>query len=90
MYINQMEDKMMEIKALGGCCMKSAQNLHNIQKAAIEIGLQVEIKEVSDINEIMSYGVLITPGLVINGIAVSSGHLLSVEEAKKLILEHMK
>jgi small redox-active disulfide protein 2 len=80
----------MEIKALGGCCMKSAKNLLNIQKAIHEVGLDIDVIEVYDINEIMSYGVMITPGLVIDGVAVSSGYLLSVEEAKNLILEHLK
>lgn len=75
----------MEIKVLGGCCMKSAQNLYNIENAIQELGLNIKVIEISDMNEITSYGATTTPGLVIDGNLVSSGSLLSIEEAKQII-----
>ncbi len=75
----------MEIKALGGCCSRSTQNYLNIVEAAKKMGLNEEVEQVSDTNEIMKYGVMSTPGMVINGKAVSSGRLLSVDDAMALI-----
>jgi len=75
----------MNIKALGGCCARSTQNFMNIQEAVKKLELDVVVEQVSDTNEIMMYGVMSTPGLVINGKAVASGRLLSVEDAMALI-----
>ncbi len=75
----------MEIKALGGCCSRSTQNFLNIQEAVKKLDLGVEVEHVSDTEKIMSYGVMSTPGMVINGKAVASGRLLSVEDAVALI-----
>ncbi len=77
----------MEIKILGTGCMKCA----NLEKAAIEAAGAVDpsiiISKVSDINDIMDYGVMMTPALVIDEKVVSSGKVLSVEQIKKLIGE---
>ncbi len=78
----------MNIKALGGCCTRSTQNFLNIQEAVKKMDLDIEVEQVSDTNEIMMYGVMSTPGLVINGKAVASGRLLSVEDAMALITRH--
>lgn len=78
----------MIIKALGGCCSRSTQNYLNIKEAVEKLNLGVEVEQVSDTNEIMNYGVMATPGMVINGKAVSSGRLLSVEDAVALIQRH--
>ena len=75
----------MEIKALGGCCSRSTQNYLNIVEAAKQMGINEEVEQVSNTNEIMKYGVMSTPGMVIDGKAVSSGRLLSVEDTKALI-----
>jgi small redox-active disulfide protein 2 len=75
----------MMIKALGGCCAKSTQNFYNIKEAVQKLGLDVEVEQVSDTHEILNYGVMSTPGLVINNKAVSAGKLLSVEDAMALI-----
>lgn len=79
----------MEIKALGGCCIKSTMNYQNIKKAASDLGIKDEVIQITDVNEIMNYGVMITPGLVINGKAVAQGRLLTVEEAKKIISQYL-
>ncbi|MFH0767830.1 MAG: thioredoxin family protein [Bacillota bacterium] len=80
----------MNIKALGGCCARSAQNFLNIEEAVKRLGLNIEVEQVSDTKEIMMYGVISTPGLVINGKAVSSGRLLSVEDAIALIKRYQE
>lgn len=79
----------MEIKALGGCCKRSSQNYEAIKEAVRELGLDVEVIHVTDFNEIMSLGVMSTPGLVVNGKVLSSGRALNVEQAKELIRRMM-
>lgn len=78
----------MIIKALGGCCARSTQNFNNIKEAVKNMSLDVTVEQVSDTNEILNYGVMSTPGLVINNKAVSSGRILSVEDAMALIKRH--
>lgn len=75
----------MKILALGGCCKKSTLNYQNAVEAAKICGVDEEVEQISDFNEIMKLGVLSTPGLVINGEVVSTGKLLSVKQIVNLI-----
>lgn len=78
----------MKIITLGNCCKKSMQNHQNAVIAAKNCGVEEPIN-VSDINEIMRYGVMMTPALVIDGTVVSMGRMLSVEQIERLIKERM-
>lgn len=78
----------MKIITLGSCCKKSKQNHENAVIAARNCGAE-EPTNVGDINEIMRYGVMSTPALVIDGKVVSTGKLLTVEQIEKLIKERM-
>jgi hypothetical protein len=49
------------------------------------LGVAAEVEKVTDIKEIMKFGVMLTPGVAINGELKSSGKVLSVGEIKKLI-----
>lgn len=75
----------MKIQTLGGCCKKSTANHEAVVEAVKELGLEVTVENVTDINEIMSLGVLATPGLVIDGKILSVGRSLNVAQAKELI-----
>ena len=57
----------------------------NAEKAAKELGIEFEIQKVQDIKEIMNYGVMMTPGLAIDGQVRAVGKVLSVEDIKKLL-----
>ncbi len=75
---------MKKIEILGtGCqkCMKLAKNAEEAVKGTEEY----EIEKVTDLNKIMSYGVMMTPGLVVDGKVVSVGKVLSPDEIKKLL-----
>ncbi|MCX5810948.1 MAG: thioredoxin family protein [Proteobacteria bacterium] len=75
----------MKIHILGsGCqnCMKLAKNAEEAAKAK---GTECEVIKITDIKEIMSYGVMQTPAIVIDGKVKSVGRVLSVEEIKKLL-----
>jgi small redox-active disulfide protein 2 len=78
----------MNIKVLGTGCPKCKTLEKNAGEAVNELGIEAEITKEEDILKIMSYGVMRTPGLVIDEKVVASGKLLSVNEIKKLILPH--
>jgi small redox-active disulfide protein 2 len=80
-----MKMKMRSIQILGTGCPKCQQLAENAQSASQELGIEAEIEKVTDINEITKFGVMITPGLAIDGQVKSTGKLLSVAEIKALL-----
>jgi small redox-active disulfide protein 2 len=75
----------MEIKVLGTGCPK-CKSLEKVTREAVEqAGIDANVSKVEDIVEIMNYGVMVTPALVINGKVVMKGRVPSVEEIKSLI-----
>jgi hypothetical protein len=56
-----------------------------MQRAAKELGLEVSIEEVSDIQEMMDLGITAIPALQIGEQVVASGRVLEVEEIKSLL-----
>ena len=77
----------MKIQILGTGCTKCKTLTANAEKAVQELGLQTEVDKVTDIKEIMSFQVLMTPGLVINGAVKSAGRIPSPDEIKKMLVE---
>lgn len=75
----------MKIKVLGPGC-KNCENLADNTKAALkELGLEAEIEKVTDFAEIAGYGILSTPGLVVDDKVVSSGKVLKSKDIVKLL-----
>jgi len=75
----------MEIKVLGPGCANCKQMEELTKKALRELGIEVNVDEITDIREIMKY-TMSTPGLVINGKLKHSGKPLpSLEKVKELI-----
>lgn len=75
----------MKIEILGVGCPKCKQLTANAEAAVKELNIQAEIGKVMDIDKITEYGVMMTPGLAIDGIVVSAGKLLSKDEIKKIL-----
>ena len=76
----------MLIQVLGTGCTK-CKTLHEMVKKAVqETGVDAEVEKVEDIQQIMAFELIMTPGLVVNGEVKAAGRLPSVEEIKKLIL----
>lgn len=74
----------MKIITLGSCCKQSKQNHENAVIAAKNCGVDEPIN-IGDTMEIMKYGVMSTPALVIDGKVVATGRMLSVEQIEELI-----
>lgn len=79
----------MNIIALGNCCKKSRQNYLNAQLAAKNCGITDTVENIGDMLDILKYGVMSTPALVIDGKVVSYGRMLSVEQIENIIKERM-
>lgn len=75
----------MNIKILGTGCLKCKKLEENARTAVAELGLEASFEKVTDLDKIMDYGVMMTPGLVIDETVVSSGKLLSASDIKTLI-----
>ncbi len=75
----------MNIEILGAGCAKCKTLEKNVRQAVHELGIQADIKKVEDITEIMKYGVMATPAIVVDGEVRSSGKLLDIEMIKKLL-----
>jgi small redox-active disulfide protein 2 len=75
----------MVIKVLGSGCSKCKKLEENVQKALVEQGIVATVEKVSELKDIMGYGVMTTPALVIDEKVVSSGKLLSPADIKKLL-----
>lgn len=76
---------MKKIKVLGPGCPKCKKLLENTEAAVRELGVECEIEKVTDINAIMSQGVMMTPALVIDDEVKVVGKVLATEEIKKLL-----
>ncbi len=77
----------MKIEILGAGCAKCKQLTANVEAAVKESTVAADLVKVTDIDKIVGYGVMMTPAVVIDGVVVASGKLLSKDEIKKLILK---
>lgn len=78
----------MEIKVLGTGCSKCKTLEKTTRQAAEELNLDAEIEKVEDIQKIMEFGIMRTPGLVINGKVVLSGQVPKVSELKEILTQN--
>lgn len=72
----------MKIQILGTGCAKCLKLAEETEKAAKELGLSYELVKVTDINDIMGFGVMITPALAVDGTVKVAGKVPSAEEIK--------
>jgi len=75
----------MKLEILGTGCAKCVKLEELTKKAVQELGVDAEVTKVKDIKDIMNYGVMITPALVVDGVVKVAGKVPSVEDIKKLI-----
>jgi small redox-active disulfide protein 2 len=76
---------MKSIKILGMGCPTCQKLAERAETAARELGVEYEIEKVDKIDQIMEFGVMVTPALVVDGEVKVSGKVPSMEEAKEMI-----
>lgn len=78
----------MKVRVYGPGCMKCNTMVDLVTKAAGQSGLNCDIEKVTDLNEIISAGVITTPGLEIDGEIVLQGKVPSLEQLAVILGEH--
>ena len=73
------------LKILGTGCAKCTRLAENTEAAAKELGIDYDLVKVTDIKEIMAFGVMTTPALVIDGDVAVAGKVAEVADIKKLL-----
>ncbi len=73
---------MKEIKVLGSGCRNCEVTANAIALAAQEAGVQIALQKVTDIAEIMGYGVMSTPGVVVDGELVHAGSVPGPDQVR--------
>jgi small redox-active disulfide protein 2 len=75
----------MRIQVLGTGCAKCKTLTANTEQAARELGLEVKVEKVEDIKEIMKFGVMTTPALVLDGKVRATGKVLPSKAIKEML-----
>ncbi len=74
-----------KIQILGTGCPKCRKLEETVREAASQLGLDCVIEKVTEITEILQFGVMTTPGLVVDGELKAAGKVPSLEKVKELI-----
>ncbi len=75
----------MKVSILGTGCAKCTKLYETTAQAIRDLGLDAELEKVSDIQEIMKFGVMITPALVVDGVVKTAGKVPGLDEIKTLL-----
>lgn len=72
------------IKVLGAGCASCHKQYENVKEAISNIGLDVEVEYITDMEKVMTYGVMSMPAIVVNDKVMSMGKVLKVSEVENL------
>ena len=75
----------MRIQILGTGCPKCKTLAANAEAAVRSLGIEATVEKVEKIADIMKFGVMLTPALVVDGVVKSAGRVLSAEEIRKYL-----
>ena len=73
------------IKVLGAGCKSCHEQYENAKKAVASLGLNVEVEYITDMEKVMSYGVMSMPALLVNDKIVSVGKVLKPKEVERFL-----
>jgi small redox-active disulfide protein 2 len=80
----------MDIKILGPGCSNCKKLEQNVRDALTELKIEANVEKITDISKFASYGIMMTPGLVINGKVYSSGKIAVIATLKSWIEKESK
>lgn len=75
----------MKIQILGTGCAKCKKLAETAETAAKELGLDYELVKVTEIGDILDFGIMATPGLAVDGKVLSAGKVPTVEQVRALL-----
>jgi small redox-active disulfide protein 2 len=75
----------MDIKILGTGCSKCKKLTAATEEAAKDLGIEINLEKVTDLEKILSYSVMSTPALVVDGVVKVFGRVPSHDELKKML-----
>lgn len=75
----------MKLQILGVGCPKCRKLAENAEAAAKELGIEYELEKVTKVNDIMKFGVMMTPALVVDGEVKVAGKVPGVEDIKGML-----
>ena len=76
---------MKKIQILGTGCPKCKKLAENAEAAAKELEVEHQVQKVTDINEIMKFGVMVTPALAVDGVVKVVGKVPSPDQIKAML-----
>jgi small redox-active disulfide protein 2 len=76
---------MKKLQILGTGCAKCQQLTLHTEQAAQAMGIDSELEKVTEIDQIMNFGVMMTPALVVDGTVKVIGRVPSVEQLKQVL-----
>ena len=75
----------MKIAILGTGCPKCIKTEAVVRKVVADSGIAAEIEKVTDIQKIMEYNIMMTPGVAVDGKVVMAGKIPTEQELKKIL-----
>jgi small redox-active disulfide protein 2 len=73
------------IKVLGSGCARCDRLAASAEEAAKALGIEYQLEKIKELEEFAKYGLMMTPGLVVDGKLVVQGKVPSVDEIKALL-----
>jgi len=78
---------MLRIQVLGSGCKNCKLLFSRVEESLKELGIEADLEKVEDMAKILSFGVMSTPALVVDGTVAFSGHVPSKDQIKKNLVE---
>lgn len=79
------KNDILSIKVLGAGCKSCHEQYENTKKAVNNIGLNTEVEYITDLEKVMTYGVMSMPAIVVNEKVVSTGKVLKTNDVENLL-----
>ncbi|MCP5108901.1 MAG: thioredoxin family protein [bacterium] len=76
---------MRKIQVLGTGCAKCKKLAEVAEKAAVEMNIEYELEKVTELNDIMNFGVMVTPALVVDGDVKVAGKVPKIDAVKEML-----